>query len=288
MGLAILGFILADATVYYFRSQRSSNAAISDGLDPEPPRPADPTIPADFYGQVFRSEARGNPQNAICLTFDDGPSATYTPQVLDLLKEKMVTATFFVVGRNVKRHPDLVLRAYQEGHIVGNHSFNHTRRKRISEAVAAWQVDGTAKLIEEITGERPCVYRPPFGRVHNNAMTNAARARYYAIIMWTIDSRDSAHASAWEIVLNCLRNLRGGDLLLFHDGGEHREPMVEALPIIIDGARSKGLQFVTVPEILRLTDFRRKEPGPEKHKSLPLPVDLTKGHHDVSRPLGTK
>jgi len=117
------------------------------------------------------------------------------------------------------------------------------------EAVA--QVDKTAWLIEEVTGTRPTMFRPPFGRVKNYSMANVARFRYNAIILWTIDSRDSAHATAPEIQRNCLNGLRSGDILLFHDGVSERDEMVKALPLVIDAARGRGFRFVTVPEMLR-------------------------------------
>jgi len=215
------------------------------------PPPVDRRVPPVFYGKVFRSQGRRHVDHEVCLTFDDGPSPTFTPAVLDILRAKRVRATFFVVGRQARRHPDLIYRAYAEGHAIGNHSWNHTRRRWMNLREAAAQVDKTAKLIEEITGVRPTLFRPPFGRVRNYPMTNVARFRYNAIVLWTVDSGDSAHASAQEIVQNCVGHLRGGDIILLHDGVTHREAMLKALPQIIDAAQAQGFRFVTVPEMLR-------------------------------------
>ncbi|NCO36296.1 MAG: hypothetical protein AUJ92_09210 [Armatimonadetes bacterium CG2_30_59_28] len=248
---ALVLCVLSEEVLRHFHVPRTEQIRDQHAQAIPLPKPADPRIPSRYYGKVIRSQPQRHVGKEICLTFDDGPSATFTPEVLDILRAKRVSATFFVVGKQVARYPEIIRQAHAEGHVIGNHSWNHIRRRWMGAVEAVAQVDKTAWLIEEVTGTRPTMFRPPFGRVKNYSMANVARFRYNAIILWTIDSRDSAHATAPEIQRNCLNGLRSGDILLFHDGVSERDEMVKALPLVIDAARGRGFRFVTVPEMLR-------------------------------------
>ena len=191
----------------------------------------------------------------ISLTFDDGPSEQFTPQVLDILRAHQVPATFFLCGRNVEEHPDLVRRIVAEGHEVGNHTYSHLfvyfkSRRRIAE-----EIDRTQTIIERVTGFRPKVFRPPYGaRWFGLVPTLLERGMH--MILWSATGYD------WKkdvpgITKAALRELKPGAVILLHDGRETRPPAeidrsrtVSALPAIITGARQLGYTFAPLKDFL--------------------------------------
>ena len=106
----------------------------------------------------------------IALTFDDGPHPIYTPALLDAMQERNVRATFFVLGREVEKHPEIVARMYEEGHLIGNHSFNHRYLPYLDQSCIFEDLESTSLLIEEITGTRPNILRPPFGEMDDRVI----------------------------------------------------------------------------------------------------------------------
>ena len=191
----------------------------------------------------------------IALTFDDGPTEQFTPQVLDILREHQVPATFFVCGENVERHPDLLRRIVAEGHEVGNHTYSHlylyfkSRRRMVEE------IDRTQAIIESVAGIRPNIFRPPFGaRWFGLVPTLLERGMH--MIMWSATGYDWSK-DVPGITRATLRALRPGAVILLHDGREtrpaaeiDRSQTVSALPAIIAGARERGFTFAPLREFL--------------------------------------
>jgi peptidoglycan/xylan/chitin deacetylase (PgdA/CDA1 family) len=191
----------------------------------------------------------------VCLTFDDGPSLQFTPQVLDILREQRVPATFFVCGKNVREHPELLRRIVAEGHEVGNHSYSHSyfffkSRRRIAE-----EIDRTQAIIEEVIGFRPNIFRPPYGaRWFGLVPTLLQRGMH--LIQWSATGYDwKKDASA--ITQAILRELKPGAIILLHDGREtraatqiDRSATTAALPRLIAGARHEGYTFAPLKEFL--------------------------------------
>ena len=213
------------------------------------------TVPSS---QFFPSLVRGPEEGKrVCLTFDDGPAAPYTEQILDLLRERNVRATFFLCGKNVERSPDIVRRMVGEGHALGNHTYSHLfmyfrRRSRIAE-----EIDRTQGIIEATTGHRPRIFRPPYG-ARWFGLLPVLRARGRHLVQWSDTGYDWMIGTE-AIVRATLQHLRPGAVILLHDGRETRPPSevdrsatIQALPGIIDGARKMGLEFTTVPEFLSL------------------------------------
>jgi peptidoglycan-N-acetylglucosamine deacetylase len=189
----------------------------------------------------------------VALTFDDGPAEPFTGQVLDILRDYRVPATFFCCGKNVARFPDLVRRADAEGHAIGNHTWSHPLLYFKTRRVIEDEIDRTQEVIERLAGQAPRLFRPPYG-VRWFGLFPALRARGLTDVQWSDTGYDwKAQYDGTAIVRHTLAKLRGGAVVLLHDGRERREPeqvdastTVAALPSIIEGARRAGLEFAPI------------------------------------------
>jgi peptidoglycan/xylan/chitin deacetylase (PgdA/CDA1 family) len=191
----------------------------------------------------------------VALTFDDGPSR-WTPQILDILKRERVKATFFVIGGNGQAHPDLVRRAAAEGHLIGNHTWTHTPPTggtAWSAAKLGAELDRTTSLLQGLSGQRICWFRPPAGVLAGAGAPAAQRG--LNVVTWSVDSQDwlvEDHASsdpggalARQIVARATSGAsQDHPVVLLHDGGGYRGADVEALPAVIAYFRSQGYTFV--------------------------------------------
>ena len=192
----------------------------------------------------------------VALTFDDGPDPRFTPQILDLLAREHVPAAFFVIGTQAARAPELVRRAAEAGHLIGNHSFTHPDVDNVSDLRLKTELEGTSRLIESIIGCRPLLYRPPAlaDIAPRTAAGAAAFARAgslgYLVVDANIDPRDWEQRSSQRIVDETLAQAAHGGVILLHDGGGDRSATVRALPQIIAGLRARGLQFVPLSTLV--------------------------------------
>ncbi len=191
------------------------------------------------------------------LTFDDGPSPPYTEQILNILREQKVTATFFLCGKNVERYPEIARRILAEGHTIGNHTHSHPFPYFRSRSFMAAEIDRAQDAIERITGHRPKIFRPPFG-ARWLGMHQVLRERGLPLIAWSDTGYDWKPSA--NIAVETLRHLSPGSIILLHDGRNvepshqvDRSRTVQALPAIIDGARKAGLTFVSVADFLPQT-----------------------------------
>lgn len=181
------------------------------------------------------------------LTFDDGPHPVHTPRILDVLQAHGVRATFFVVGKNARRHPELLRRIVDEGHALGHHSFEHAEPHLTSSRQLMAEVVQTQDVIAAATGRRPMLFRPPHGKVTAAKLWALWRAGF-TVVLWNRDPKDFARASADELRRWIHeRPLSGGDVVLLHDTVEHTPT---ALSELISSARRSGLTFATVDELL--------------------------------------
>lgn len=194
----------------------------------------------------------------IALTFDDAPDDHFTPLVLDALKQAGVRATFFVVGNRVQAHPEIVERMVKEGHIIGNHSWNHPNLPKLSDAEFRNQILRTDKVIQAITGYLPTFMRPPYGNISENQIHWLA-SQHKVIVNWDVDSLDWKGLDAEQVKTNVLAHVHPGAIILQHSAGGKGEDLtgtVQALPDIIKKLRSDGVKLVTVPELLDLEQGR--------------------------------
>lgn len=208
------------------------------------------TIPGRYEGEVISQRVRFFPEKLLCLTFDDGPDATVTPQVLETLAEHDARATFFVLGRQARAHPDLLKAIIDGGHAIGHHSYSHA--DRYSAAEAADEMERTCALIEEAGGHPPTLFRPPYG-ILDSPLTGLAREHGHATIMWTISSADSRRIGAEVIAHNVIYTPNPGDIVLMHDGPGHAATAA-ALPEILSKLSASGFRFITLPELLQAWD----------------------------------
>jgi len=185
----------------------------------------------------------------IAITFDDGPDLKYTPQILDILKEKKVKATFFVVGIQVNKYPEVVQRMEDEGHMIGNHSYTHTSFTKLTAEQLKQEIDSTDKKIEEIIGYTPEIVRPPYGAINDEVRANL-ESYGKEVVIWNIDPRDWDGSSVKAMLDNILTNARdGGNILLHSFGSKHVKNTVELLPTVIDKLEQLGYTFVTIDEL---------------------------------------
>ena len=179
------------------------------------------------------------------LTFDDGPVAQ-TTDLLDILAEKDVKATFFTVGSNVANHPEILRRMVAEGHVVGNHTMDHPQLTRLSAGAVLKEVTRTNDLIEQATGQRPTLLRPPYGAT-NNTVRQVAVDLGMSQILWNVDPEDWKDRNSETVKKRVLANTKNGSIVLSHD---IHQTTRDAYADIIDGLRAKGFTLVTVPQLL--------------------------------------
>ncbi len=187
----------------------------------------------------------------VALTFDDGPGPQ-TPAVLRILRHAHVRATFFDLGVQARRYPSLVRRTLAEGHVIGNHTWDHKPMTSLSPGAADLELTRTSATIAAASGSTPCLFRPPGGAI-DAAVVRLARQRELLSIVWDVDPRDWALPGTAAIVRDVLRHTRPGSIILLHDAGGPRSQTLAALPQIIAGLRARHLTFVTVPELLGLS-----------------------------------
>jgi peptidoglycan/xylan/chitin deacetylase (PgdA/CDA1 family) len=178
----------------------------------------------------------------VYLTFDDGPTPTWTPRVLDLLARYRARATFFVVGRSAATWPGLVRQAYAAGHGVGNHTWSHRRLTGLRGAALAAEVGATSAVIARATGARPSCLRPPYGTV-DAASVYQARAYGLRLTLWDVDPYDWRRPGAGVIAGRVLSRVRSGDVVLLHDGGGDRSQTVAALQQVLASLSARGFRF---------------------------------------------
>lgn len=183
----------------------------------------------------------------IAFTFDDGPDPQYTPRLLDLLHKHGVKATFFVLGSKAEQYPELIRRMYREGHQIGIHNYKHvTNWMMTPKRVRNKQVDRTADIIEQITGERPQCYRPPWGCVNLGDLLLLRKS--YRIVLWSVMAWDwKAYSEASKLQRILLKNIKPGSVILLHDSGdtlgadvEAPELMLQALQEVLKEVHRRG------------------------------------------------
>mgnify|MGYP001039257312 FL=1 len=179
----------------------------------------------------------------IALTFDDGPSRKYTPQLLEGLKERGVHVSFFLLGKNIDGNEKLVKQIQEEGHLIGNHTYNHVQLNRLSDAKAREEIVKTSNQIYEITGIYPQYLRPPFGSWKKDMEICVEMFP----VFWDIDTLDWKSKNVSSILNIVDTQVKDGSIILMHDG---YATSVEAALKIVDDLQEKGYEFVTVDEFI--------------------------------------
>ncbi len=192
--------------------------------------------------------------SAVALTFDDGPDPDFTPRVLEILARKKVSATFFVVGVHARVNADLLREIDRQGHLVGNHSFSHSSSINFAlHERLTREVNACNEVVEAAIGKRPRYYRVPQG-FKNPAVGDVMRKLGMNCVGWQVRGFDAMRSDASAIARRLVRKAKAGGILLLHDGSclrgaQDRSATLEALPVIIDGLRARGLSFKRLDEL---------------------------------------
>lgn len=179
----------------------------------------------------------------IALTFDDGPHPVYTEQMLLLLEQEQIPATFFLLGQNVEEYGDLVREIAAKGHLIGNHTYHHVQITTLTTEQAYEEIDQTSRLVEELTGEGTEYVRPPFGTWNEGLESELDLIP----VMWTIDTLDWTTGNVDWIVNRVVKNAEENDIILMHDSYKSTVQAVERLIPLLE---SEGFEFVTVDEVI--------------------------------------
>ncbi|WP_234417253.1 MULTISPECIES: polysaccharide deacetylase family protein [unclassified Lysinibacillus] len=192
-------------------------------------------------------------EKVVALTFDDGPHPKYTEQVLDLLKQYGAKGTFFIVGQHAEKNPQVVLRTFEEGHEIANHTYTHPYTKSVSKIIQ--EIKQTNDTIYSITGYSPKLFRPVEGYYTEEIVKEVVKAGY-KIVMWSWhqDTEDWKDPGVNVIVKKVLDGVGEGDNVLFHDGGGNREQTVKALEKILPELQKEGYKFITITEMIKLQE----------------------------------
>lgn len=185
------------------------------------------------------------PLKKVALTFDDGPDLHNTPKILDILKTEEVLATFFVVGNQVERYPEMVMRMFEEGHLIANHSRTHTDFDDLTnEEIITLELGPTSKAVEQLTGYYPMVMRPPYGSLRIDSV-GFLRELGWRIVRWSLDTFDwdSSRNKPEQILGRIQAHHHANAIILMHCNGP---ATTRALPGVIKTLRELGYEFVTV------------------------------------------
>jgi peptidoglycan/xylan/chitin deacetylase (PgdA/CDA1 family) len=185
----------------------------------------------------------------VYLTFDDGPDPEWTPRVLDALEQAKVKATFFAVGQQAQRLPDLTRRVHDAGHAVGNHTFSHRHPWFMSQQSARAQVRDGANAISDVLGVAPRFYRPPHGR-QRACMSDEAQRCGEQIVLWDVSAIDWGPLGVVDSIEKRLNAVKGGDIVLMHDGqNKHNRPdqLLQILPLFLRKLADRGLHPALLP-----------------------------------------
>lgn len=214
------------------------------------PTPQNPNIglPSDVSGSRSVSVSSGSRAlKYIALTFDDGPNARETPRLLDMLRQRNIKATFYVIGRSAANNPDIVRRIAAEGHEIGNHTWSHPNLKNLSDTQVRWELDQTRNAIVSATGVKPRTMRPPYGALSQTQRQWIYNEYGYPSVFWDVDPEDWRKPGSSVVADRLIRGTRNGSILLLHD---LHGSSVDAVPQTIDTLLRQGYQFVTVSQLI--------------------------------------
>lgn len=187
------------------------------------------------------------PSPVVAMTFDDGPHPRNTPRLLDMLRERNIKATFYLIGNRVVTWPEIARRIADEGHEIGNHSWSHPFLNKLGNARVLKEIDKTTMAIWNATGRPPVTFRPPYGAFTRSQRTWLHKGRNLPTVLWSVDPADWRRPGASVVARRILKQSHKGAIILSHD--IHRGT-IDAMPGTLDGLTKRGMRFVTVSQIL--------------------------------------
>jgi peptidoglycan/xylan/chitin deacetylase (PgdA/CDA1 family) len=211
----------------------------SDKTEPEATKPTPPANPPQT---IDPSQLAG--KKLVALTFDDGPHPTNTSNLLDILKQEDVQATFFVLGTRVDYYGDIVRRAYQDGHQIASHTRNHKDLTKLSAADRGREINSTIASIEGTIGVKPTAMRPPYGALNEAVKADAGMA----LVLWSVDPEDWKYRDADTVYNHVMSRTRDGSIVLLHD---IHATTVQAAAKIVPALKAEGYTMVTVDQLIK-------------------------------------
>lgn len=188
-------------------------------------------------------------QPVVAMTFDDGPHPSLTPKLLDLLKERNIKCTFFLIGQNVKAYPQIVRRIIAEGHEIGAHTYTHCSLTSRSDAQIRSELQRSEEVLMAAANYRPQLVRPPYGAINTRIKQLMFSEFGYSTIMWSVDPQDWRRPGVSVVTSRLVNGARPGAIMLAHD---IHPPTLQAMPAMFDQLLAKGFQFVTVSQLLNM------------------------------------
>lgn len=252
---SILALLVTAAALVALGVPRHTSAPPASAQAPTPTTPT----PAPRLGCVAKGpevvKAASTTDKVVALTFDDGPS-DYTPAFLRILAANNAQATFFEIGRNMAGHEDVMRQIIAAGDDIGDHTYDHIDLPPLSTAKANSELSRTATKVKQITGYKPCLWRPPHGR--RNARTDTiARKLGLLTTLWSVDTLDFTMPGVNTIYRRAVDGAKPGAIIIMHEGEGNRSQTVAALPHILETLGARGYKFVTVSQLLGLQSLTR-------------------------------
>lgn len=202
--------------------------------------------------------------NYIAITFDDGPHPQNTPRLLDMLAKRNIKATFYVIGRSVNTHPDVLRRTVAEGHEIGNHSHTHRLLSKLGDSEVRKEMQLCADAVGKAAGVRMRTMRPPYGGLLQRQRELIHNEFGYPTILWSVDPLDWKRPGPSVVASRILSSTTAGGIVLAHD---LHSQTVDAMPATLDGLLKKGFKFVTVSQLIAM----KTEPVPTQASVTPAP-----------------
>lgn len=237
--LSLLGMFLIGVAIFYVNDSKNRNVSADRGRK--------------YYEEAGKIIWDINTkEKVVALTFDDGPHKKYTTDILDLLEQYNAKGTFFIVGEQAEKNPEVVLRMYEDGHELANHTYTHPNSRNVSKVMN--EIRQTNNTIYSITGYTPTLFRPVEGQ-YTDALIEEVVKDGFKVVMWSWhqDTQDWKNPGVNKIVNTVLKGTKEGNVILFHDGGGNRAQTVDALKKILPELQKQGYQFVTINDLIKRT-----------------------------------
>ncbi|MDD2497985.1 MAG: polysaccharide deacetylase family protein [Desulfitobacteriaceae bacterium] len=220
--------------------------------DSKPGNSKEPKKGQEDPSSAAKAVFHGNSEQGkkVALTFDDGPYPTWTAEYLKVLQEYQAIATFFLVGKRVEWYPDLAQKIIAHGCEIGSHSYEHGRLTEFLEEEVQKDFQKTVDVIKKVTGQELGLFRPPYG-AYNNLVVDVAQSFGQTPVNWNVDPRDWDTNDAQAVANRVISKVTDGAVVVMHEG---RESTLKAIPIIIDGLRTRGFELVAVSELMNEND----------------------------------
>ncbi|MCT8137090.1 polysaccharide deacetylase family protein [Anaerobacillus sp. CMMVII] len=192
----------------------------------------------------------------VAITFDDGPNPLYTSQVLEIFAEVSGKATFYMIGNQMTKYPEIVEAAIEQGHEIGNHTYTHPKLTDLNSSDHVNEIKLSDKITKEMTGQSPTTFRPPYFDYNNETHSICENLGYRMIGACNLDAMDWEQPGVEHILSKSREQIKKGSILIFHDGFGDRSQTIEAVRLLVKELHSQGYKLVTVSELLRLAEER--------------------------------